>query len=239
MLEGLLTSWSTGLLNLQSDLEGVWQAALVERMVSGTPEGLVRDFVRAKSGLQRAKAKGLKDLLPYLRETHLEPLIKIQGAFDEQFLQQANKVTEIALRELWGKERYVTAIEAIADLFGAKGFQSAYAATWYRTFVLSLGYNQSQLQILRDTPAGRLFPYLRYRTQRDAAVRPAHARLEGFTASSTWPLWPAFKPPLGWNCRCWLQKITWLQARARGLTGDIAAGVSAAEEWLALGGADF
>lgn len=207
--------------------------------MSGSPSSILNDFLRQKVGAQRTRPKKLKDLLPYLRETHLEPLVKIQGAFDEQFLQMANRVTATAMREGWDSVKYVDEIQSVADLFGAKGFKSAYASTWYRTFVLSLGYNQSQLQILRDTPAKRLFPYLRYHTMRDGAVRPEHARLEGMTAAADWPLWASFRPPLGWSCRCWLEKLSWKTARSLRLEGDIAAGISAAEEFLALGGAGF
>ena len=71
-----------------------------------------------------------------------------------------------------------------------------------------------------------VFPYLRYRTKEDDRVRQSHAALSGFVAASTWPGWPGIMPPLDWNCRCWLERISWHAAREMGLAGELPLGAS-------------
>lgn len=45
-------------------------------------------------------------------------------------------------------------------------------------------------------------PYLRYVTQRDDKVRPAHAAWDNVTLPSDASFWTSHMPPNGWRCRC-------------------------------------
>lgn len=47
-----------------------------------------------------------------------------------------------------------------------------------------------------------VLPYLTYKTQQDARVRPAHAVLDETTLPITDPFWDNYYPPNGWRCRC-------------------------------------
>ncbi|MCB1007576.1 MAG: minor capsid protein [Acidobacteria bacterium] len=225
---------------MEREIESVWPAVLEERLVELTsPEAFIREYVARHGSVTRAKPKQLSDLLGYLQGQHLRPLIRLWGAFDDAFRTEAEELTQVALQGGWDQERYVSAVKALADRFGAQGFKSQYAATWYQTYVTSFGYNQAQIEMLRETPAGRLFPYLRFRTQRDERVRPYHRSLEGLVMASTSPLWAQFTPPLDWNCRCWLQKISWRDSRMLGLVGVLPVGEPNAAVFLAEGGAQI
>jgi SPP1 gp7 family putative phage head morphogenesis protein len=50
------------------------------------------------------------------------------------------------------------------------------------------------------------FPYLTYRTQKDARVRDEHAILDGVTRPVDDPFWNTYMPKNGWNCRCFVTK---------------------------------
>lgn len=45
-------------------------------------------------------------------------------------------------------------------------------------------------------------PYVRYITQRDDRVRPAHRAWDGVTLPQDDPFWRTHYPPNGWRCRC-------------------------------------
>ena len=51
------------------------------------------------------------------------------------------------------------------------------------------------------------FPLVRYFTQQDTRVRPAHQSLQGVTLPVTDPFWRRYWPPNGWNCRCFVVKL--------------------------------
>ena len=189
--------------------------------------------------MQRTSAKPIEALRDYLRGAHLPNHIKLWAKLDQSFIAAAEEITAKAVAEGWEREVYVDAIRSLADTYGAQGFRSAYARTWYETYVQSFGYNQAQLEMLRETPAGRLFPYLRFRTRLDDRVRPSHRRLEGITMVSTAPIWAVLRPPLDWRCRCWLQKVNWQEVRSLQLAGVIPQGDVAIQEFFAGGGSSL
>lgn len=47
-----------------------------------------------------------------------------------------------------------------------------------------------------------------YYTQQDTRVRPEHRRLHGFTAPKDDPIWRRLRPPIDYNCRCYLRAFT-------------------------------
>lgn len=47
-----------------------------------------------------------------------------------------------------------------------------------------------------------------YYTQQDERVRPSHRRLHGFTAPKDDPIWQKLRPPIDYNCRCYLRAFT-------------------------------
>lgn len=178
------------------------------------------------AGLERAQEIPLERLRRYLIKERLPVLIRLQGEQVDAFVEMANEVTREAMVAGWSRSRYVASVERLAGLFGTDGFKSVYADVWYSTYVLNASYNEAQLQMVQGTVAGRLFPFLRLKTQRDERVRDSHRAVDGLTAHSFWSGWSRFTPPLDWNCRCRLEKISWLTARRLGLFQRISDGSS-------------
>ncbi len=61
-------------------------------------------------------------------------------------------------------------------------------------------YTAGQWQQLQETKS--TFPYLRYITQRDDKVRPAHRLWDNVTLPIDHPFWRTHRPPNGYRCRC-------------------------------------
>lgn len=57
-----------------------------------------------------------------------------------------------------------------------------------------------------------IFPYLRYQTMEDPAVREEHAALNGYVKKVEDPWWQTWYPPNGWGCRCSVVQLTGNQA---------------------------
>ena len=83
--------------------------------------------------------------------------------------------------------------------------------------VLKTTFNNARLKLIYDTntrqayAAGQwaqlqetksTFPYLRYITQRDDTVRPAHRLWDNVTLPIDHPFWRTHRPPNGYRCRC-------------------------------------
>jgi SPP1 gp7 family putative phage head morphogenesis protein len=77
----------------------------------------------------------------------------------------------------------------------------------------SVAHGDGQLAAVRAT-GGTL--YLRYNTQRDDRVRPAHRAMEGRVYAATDTIWQTWRPPNGYGCRCYLTVHTADEVRAAG-----------------------
>jgi SPP1 gp7 family putative phage head morphogenesis protein len=64
----------------------------------------------------------------------------------------------------------------------------------------SMAYAAGQWERIQQTK--RSHPYLRYITQHDDKVRPAHRAWDNVTLPVDDPFWHTHFPPCGWRCRC-------------------------------------
>lgn len=69
-----------------------------------------------------------------------------------------------------------------------------------RNAALNAGSAAAQWQ--QAQASKEVYPYLRYKTAGDNAVRPEHAALNGVIRPIDDPFWSTYYPPNGYNCRC-------------------------------------
>ncbi len=73
---------------------------------------------------------------------------------------------------------------------------------------------------IQDTK--EIFPYLRYITMQDDAVRDEHRALDGIVRHVDDPFWDEYYPPNGWGCRCGKEQLTEEEANGDpGLKRDV------------------
>ncbi|MCH7400115.1 DUF935 family protein [Belliella sp. DSM 107340] len=77
--------------------------------------------------------------------------------------------------------------------------------TEYDTAILVGESSSNYYSLMEDI---EVFPYWRYVTIGDGAVRPEHAELDGLILPANDPLWQRIYPPNGWNCRCYVVAMT-------------------------------
>lgn len=97
-----------------------------------------------------------------------------------------------------------------------KQFREDWLKTEYRTAVNSVAMAQQWAAIESSKD---LYPYWRYRTQRDNSVRDTHRMLDGKIFSVSDAAGARIFPPNDWNCRCFAEQMS--EAAARELSGDI------------------
>ena len=229
VLRGMTRMYAWGSAYAMSETLRVWDDAVEEGLVHETDELPTLD-TRAIPW-QGVTAGDIAHFAEELRD-ELTPFAQIiMGNLEESFIEKARELTEIGARELWSKERYVSAMTGLAERFGVERWTNSWAATWYDTNVLTAQYNRGVYDTFSREPTRRLYPYFTYVTRRDNVVRPNHAHLDGFTASTAWPGWPDIMPPNGWNCRCIMVASDWMTTRAIGWEGDFPLGFGQVATW--------
>lgn len=87
--------------------------------------------------------------------------------------------------------------------------------TIFRTNMFSSYQAGRYRQLVEDAED---YPYWRYVTMEDAAVRPMHAALHGKVFRWDDPFWDTHYPPNGFNCRCEVEGLDDFDLEAQGLT---------------------
>lgn len=107
--------------------------------------------------------------------------------------------------------------QAVAKIREVKGdWTRAYAETVYRTN-LATAQTEGRFQQASRPGMDKILPTMVFQTVGDGRVRPNHAACSGASAPPGHALWDRIRPPLGYNCRCRVNLISWEMARRMGL----------------------
>ena len=98
-------------------------------------------------------------------------------------------------------------------------FGGSYAETVYRTNVAS-SYTRGRLEQARDPVFRRQVAAWEFRTYPGPDVRENHAAMRGVVAAIDDPIWRTMAPPLGYNCRCSLEFVSFREARKFGAVDE-------------------
>jgi hypothetical protein len=86
---------------------------------------------------------------------------------------------------------------------------SYYKGSWLQAeYNYALRSVRSAKQWLRIEADKEIYQYLRYQTVGDELVRESHRPLDGVTLPVDHPFWKTRKPPIDWNCRCYIEQVS-------------------------------
>ena len=111
--------------------------------------------------------------------------------------QQLRTITDALLDQEGNLRTFADFKEQVAAI--NHKFNGAWLQTEYDTCIATATQSARWQQFKSQQS---LFPYLRYQTAGDEAVRSDHRLLDGITRHIDDPFWNTCYPPNGWNCRC-------------------------------------
>lgn len=260
---------SHGIADFTDDLADVWSEASDEGVVKGTLADAGREAFVAVAGRfagitqrRREAAKStprstvtrdasfysksltadeLSDLEAMLETDGVLYLLTLLGEQDEAYLSALLESYRYAAANRLSIPDYVRRLHRVADRFGASPDATGDLYRTWLSFSVEEPLEQRAAIAAGNTRAGRVaFPYLEQVTAADDKVRANHFALHGFTAMTNWEGWVLeVLAPLGWGCRCRPRRVSWQEARERGLI-DVMSETSAAmlARFRSLGGAD-
>jgi SPP1 gp7 family putative phage head morphogenesis protein len=121
-----------------------------------------------------------------------------------------------ALEEGLTLKAFRDGLDAAAATGGIRAVNPYHARTVFETNVQT-AYNAGRWEMYHAPEVVDAFPLYQYHTVGDDRVRPAHAQMEGYIARRDDPVWDAWWPPNGFNCRCTVTAISGIEARRDGL----------------------
>lgn len=95
----------------------------------------------------------------------------------------------------------------------------AYVETVVRTN-LTGAQTAGRFEQAKKPIARKIMPAMIFRAVGDVRTRPNHKACHGAAAPVEHPLWKSIHPPLGYNCRCRVDLVSWDQARRMGLVNE-------------------
>lgn len=131
-------------------------------------------------------------------------------------MEVTQRVQQVIARAVATGGTVPTVTEVIAEV---GDFTRAYAEMALRTN-LATAYSAGRFRQMAEPAVAFAIGGLRYTAVKDVDTRPNHAACDGLIASPADPVWHRCAPPLGFNCRCSVDFVSWPELQARGLIGD-------------------
>lgn len=134
---------------------------------------------------------------------------------------RVQKAVSAAIRSGQSSSDAVASIQAVARAAGEDmaAWTEAYAETVFRTS-MNTAYSAGRFRQMADPSVSQVIGALRFTAVGDADTRPNHAAADGMIAGPMDSVWQALAPPLGFNCRCTLDFVTWGELDRMGLAHD-------------------
>jgi len=174
----------------------------------------------------REAMKELRDRHPEVASTaeEVSDVIRAGGysmvkAPDVEIIKKVREVILASHEEGIEKPRAIDIIETLGP------WSRSYAENVYRT-TTSTAFNDGRMEMAKDPTIKRILPAFEFHTVGDPSVRNGinspenHAAMNGLVASTDSPIWDEWRPPLGYQCRCYLRLVSVLELKRRGLLVD-------------------
>jgi SPP1 gp7 family putative phage head morphogenesis protein len=120
---------------------------------------------------------------------------EVRGAIDE------------AVAKGTGLEEFRAKLDAVTQARGLAPIEPYHAETIFRTNTLA-AYSGGEFVRAQELFASGEIVAAMYVAVVDDRTRPNHLAMDGFWAALDSPVWDAWWPPNGWNCRCTIILLT-------------------------------
>jgi len=144
----------------------------------------------------------------------------VAGITDAETLRAIYLLMGQAVAEGWGRERWVSELDALMERLGQSPLRRWHAELIYANNVRNLVNLVRYRNLVGNPRAKRLSPYLTWLTLDDGRVRDRHLAMHEKVFATDHEIWKTWWPPAGHNCRCQIGPISAVRARRLGLTGD-------------------
>lgn len=167
-----------------------------------------------EEAIAQAQARGSIARLPSVYYSDVYADMR-RAAFTVSYLSGLDQIREVhdSLQQALRKGESFAEWKRKAELTDW-GLKPGHLETVFRTNVQT-AYAQGHWRQFLETKSFR--PFLMYSAINDSRTRPNHRAMDGYVAHISDPIWKAWTPPCGYNCRCTLISLNEKQALARGL----------------------
>lgn len=123
---------------------------------------------------------------------------------DEAITARVQKAVEQSVRKGLGVPKASDLIQEIGD------FTRGYADTVFRTN-MNTAYTAGRFRQAQDEDIAQVIGGMRYDAVNDSDVRPNHLAMDGVVGAVNDRIWSTHSPPLGFNCRCTIEHVTFAE----------------------------
>lgn len=131
-------------------------------------------------------------------------------------VEEIRQVQGAAIVGGWSLARFEDEVDLRMAARGFAGAEPGHIQNVFRTNGLT-AYQVGRWEAQADPAVRAARPLLTYDAVDDARTRPTHGAMDGFTAPADDPVWNAWYPPNGYQCRCTVRSSTLEDAVAAGL----------------------
>lgn len=170
-------------------------------------------------GLEKLGKKAVVTKAEFTRMAARERMraFTIAGVVENDVLNNARSLLVRGIEEGWTLPEYTKAfrdanVQYTGTVYGVAQKDGAPIKPWHLETIVrtnfSTVYNDARWDMMNHPDVVEFVPAYQYSAILDTRTRPTHARMDGKIYPRDDPIWKRWRPPCGYNCRCYLVPVT-------------------------------